>query len=194
MHFRAGGINRVLFSLLAVVVASLLLFFGSLSVSNVVPVQAQVPVTPTPQSMSELDRDFGDLILQPHEERFDPPKYAGMDSNLNLIVEQFESGQFTARMAATGAPLHSEESVAVTIYIFEGYAEAIVAYLETNGASPRNVDSCTASTAMIPYGPSGTGSDPRVNWPRCPQMDFDPFPPCRSVPGVAHKVSEASVS
>ena len=22
---------------------------------------------------------------------------------------------------------------------------------------------CTASTAMIPYGPSGTGSDPRVN-------------------------------
>ena len=31
---------------------------------------------------------------------------------------------------------------------------------------------CYTSTAMIPYGPSGTGSDPHVNWPRCPQMDL----------------------
>ena len=33
-----------------------------------------------------------------------------------------------------------------------------------NGYRSRAWDTrCTASTAMIPYGPSGTGSDPRVN-------------------------------
>ena len=62
-----------------------------------------------------------------------------MDSNLNRIVQQVESGQTTARGAAKNAPLHSEESVAVTIYITEGYADAIVEFLEANGASPRNV-------------------------------------------------------
>ena len=62
-----------------------------------------------------------------------------MDSNLNRIVQQVESGQTTAQVAAQNAPLHSEESVAVTLYITEGYADAVVEFLEANGASSRNV-------------------------------------------------------
>ena len=40
--------------------------------------------------------------------------------------------------AAGSAPIHREQSVAVTLYIEEGYADAISAYLSDNGASPRN--------------------------------------------------------
>ena len=64
-----------------------------------------------------------------------------MDSNLNQIIQQVETGQATAQAAAANAPLHSEESVAVTLHITVGYANAIVEYLETNGVSPRNVGS-----------------------------------------------------
>jgi len=62
-----------------------------------------------------------------------------MDSHLNRIVEQVQTGQFTAQAAAANAPVHSGASVAVTIYITEGYADAIAAYLTDNGASPRNI-------------------------------------------------------
>ena len=62
-----------------------------------------------------------------------------MDSNLNRIVEQAQTGQITAQAAAASAPIHREDSVAVTLYITEGYADAIAAYLESNGASPRNI-------------------------------------------------------
>ena len=44
-----------------------------------------------------------------------------------------------------------------------------------------------STTAMIPYGPSGTGSDPFHNWDAFQMI-------CRSVPGVVRKASETSVS
>ena len=37
------------------------------------------------------------------------------------------------------APIHREESVAVTLYITEGYAQDVWHYLEQSGASPRNI-------------------------------------------------------
>ena len=77
--------------------------------------------------------------LPPLDDKINPPKYPILDSNLNGIVEQAESGQFTAQAAAANAPLHHDVSVAVTLYITEGYAEAISAYLEDNGGDPRNV-------------------------------------------------------
>ena len=35
--------------------------------------------------------------------------------------------------------MHYGQSVAATLYIIEGYADAIASYLEANGASPRNI-------------------------------------------------------
>ena len=77
--------------------------------------------------------------LPPLDDKINPPKYPILDSNLNGIVEQAESGQFTAQAAAANAPLHHDVSVAVTLYITEGYAARISAYLEFNGGDPRNV-------------------------------------------------------
>ena len=76
--------------------------------------------------------------LPPPEGKLNPPKYSNMDSSLNRIVQQVESLWFTARAAAAGAPVHREESVAVTLYITEGYADVIATHLESNGASLRN--------------------------------------------------------
>ena len=102
-------------------------------------VRAQTGDTPTPEATAEHSESSSIQDLPPLAGKLDPPKYANMDSHLNQIVEQVETGQSVARIAAENAPLHSDESVAVTLYIAEGYAEAIVAFLEDKGASPRNV-------------------------------------------------------
>ena len=80
--------------------------------------------------------------MPPIEGKLNPPRHPNMDSNLNRIVREAEAGGFTAQAmttAASGAPISSEQSVAVTLYITEGYADAISAYLSDNGASPRNI-------------------------------------------------------
>ena len=102
-------------------------------------VQAQTPDTPTPETTQGPGDWDGVENLPPIEGERNPPTYPNMDSNLNRIVEQVQTGQFTAQAAAANAPLSSDESVAVTIYVTEGFAAAIVAFLESNSASPRNV-------------------------------------------------------
>ena len=62
-----------------------------------------------------------------------------MDFTLNRIVEQFQSGRFAAQVAAANAPIHREESVAVTLYVTEGYAQDVSDWLEDNDADPRNI-------------------------------------------------------
>ena len=64
------------------------------------------------------------------------------------------------------------------------YARTFIAWILVAAA----LVSAIGAVAMILYGPSGTGSDPHVNWLRCPRMDLS----IRS--RVAHRVSEASVS
>ena len=100
---------------------------------------AQTADTPTPEATAETGDDFGDQQLPSIEGKLNPPQYLNMDSNLNRIVEQAQSGQFTAKAAASNAPISSGASVAVTLYITEGYASAIAAYLTDNGGSPRNI-------------------------------------------------------
>ena len=100
---------------------------------------AQTADTPTPVPTSEQPDGAGAQQLPPIEGKLNPPQYPNMDSNLNRIVEQAQTGQITAQAAAASAPIHREDSVAVTLYITEGYADAIAAYLESNGASPRNI-------------------------------------------------------
>ena len=101
--------------------------------------RAQTGDTPTPVSPLEPFDEPGDQQLPHIEGKVNPPQYPNMDSNLNQIVEQAESGRFTAQAAAANAPIHSGTSVAVTLYITEGYADAIADYLTANGASPRNI-------------------------------------------------------
>ena len=102
-------------------------------------VQAQTPDTPTPEATQGPGDWDGVENLPPIEGKRNPPAYPNMDSTLNRIVQQVETGQNAAQAAAANAPLSSDESVAVTIYVTEGFAAAIVAFLESNGASPRNV-------------------------------------------------------
>ena len=113
-----------------------------ISLTNSGQVAAQTGGTPTPGPAPDQPinpSDSSDQDLPPIEDKLDPPQYPNMDSNLNRIVERVQSGQFTAQAAAADAPVHSGASVAVTLYITEGYADAIAAYLTGNGASPRNI-------------------------------------------------------
>ena len=100
---------------------------------------AQTGDTPAPEATKESGDDFGDQQFPPFEGKINPPEYPNVDSNLNGIVEQAQSGQFTSQAAATNAPVHSGASVAVTFYITEGYAQDVWDWLEESGASPRNI-------------------------------------------------------
>ena len=131
-------LSRAAHALVLSVAASLALLLILVAGSDSI-VQAQTPDTPTPETTQGPGDWDGVENLPPIEGKLNPPKYPNMDSNLNHIVQQVETGQFTAHAAATNAPLHQEESVAVTLYITEGYIQAIRDFLEANGASPRNI-------------------------------------------------------
>ena len=131
-------LSRTAQALVLSAAASLALLLMLVAGSDTI-VQAQTPDTPTPETTQGPGDWDGVENLPPIESERNPPKYPNMDSNLNRIVKQVQTGQFTAQAAAANAPLSSDESVAVTIYVTEGFAAAIVAFLEPNGASPRNV-------------------------------------------------------
>ena len=131
-------LSRTAHALVLSAAASLALLLMLVAGSDSI-VQAQTPDTPTPEATQGPGDWDGVENLPPIEFERNPPTYPNMDSNLNRIVEQVQTGQFTAQAAAANAPLSSDESVAVTIYVTEGFAAAIVAFLDSNGASPRNV-------------------------------------------------------
>ena len=119
---------------LSLTVAAAAILWLALSADGEAPTAlAQTGDTPTPVPAQDTSG------LPPIEGKLNPPQYPNMDSNLNRIVQQAGTGQFTAQAAAAGAPVHSGASVAVTLYITESYADAIAAYLTANGASPRNI-------------------------------------------------------
>ena len=64
-------------------------------------------------------------------------KYPNLGSRLDLLVASVETGKATAEEAAADTPVHSGESVAVTVYL-SGSVDAVVAFLEENGGDPRN--------------------------------------------------------
>ena len=129
--------NRLL-SLLLALAASALLLIGLLAGSRSESVHAQQGDVATPTPTTEPGPVF-DIQILPTEGKISPPKYPNLDSDLNHIIEQARTGQLTARAAAANAPIHREESVAVTLYITEGYAQDVWDYLEQSGASPRNI-------------------------------------------------------
>ena len=65
-------------------------------------------------------------------------KYPNLGSRLDGLVASVEAGQATAAEAAADTPVHSGESVAVTVYLSDSVDE-VVAFLRENGGDPRNV-------------------------------------------------------
>ena len=65
-------------------------------------------------------------------------KYPNLGSHLDGLVVQVEDGETTSQGAALDTPVHSGESVAVTIYL-AGSVDEVVSFLEDNGGDPRNV-------------------------------------------------------
>ena len=65
-------------------------------------------------------------------------EYPNLGSRLDQLVAGVEDGEASSREAADNAPVHQEESVAVTIYL-SGNVDGVVSFLEGNGGSPRNV-------------------------------------------------------
>ena len=65
-------------------------------------------------------------------------KYPNLGSRLDGLVASVEAGQATAAEAAADTPVHSGESVAVTVDL-SGSVDGMVAFLEENGGDPRNV-------------------------------------------------------
>ena len=86
----------------------------------------------TPESDTEK-------MAQALEALQDERQDTNLDSILAGIVRQHESGEFTAQAAASSAPVATEHSVAVTLYLKEGQIESVRDYLEQNGADPRNI-------------------------------------------------------
>ena len=65
-------------------------------------------------------------------------KYPNLGSHLDGLVVQVEEEETTSEDAASDTPVHSGESVAVTIHL-SGNVDEVVQFLEDNGGDPRNV-------------------------------------------------------
>ena len=65
-------------------------------------------------------------------------RYPNLGSHLDGLVVQIEEGETTSQDAVSDTPVHSGESVAVTIYL-SGSVDEVVSFLEDNGGDPRNV-------------------------------------------------------
>ena len=121
------------------VVAVALLWLALSTGGDAQTILAQTADTPTPVPTLAQPEDSSIQNLPPIKGKFNPPQYPNMDSNLNRILEQVQSGRLTAKAAASNAPFHSGASVAVRLYIIEGYAQDVWDWLEENGADPRNI-------------------------------------------------------
>ena len=87
-----------------------------------------------PASLVYGDGDSGAEIVIPERPE---QKYPNLGSSLNQLIASVEAGQ-AAQKAAESAPVHKAGAVAVTIYL-SGETGEVVAFLEENGAPPRNV-------------------------------------------------------
>ena len=104
--------------------------------SGEIPATVNAPKD-TSESIRRRDGAGGDDQVLPLPEKGEL-KYPNLGSRLDGLVASVEAGQATAQDAAADTPVHSGESVAVTIYL-SGNADEVVAFLEENGGDPRNV-------------------------------------------------------
>ena len=100
--------------------------------------QSQWQTTPTPTPTS--GPNAGEFQPAPYaiKGKVNPPKYPNMDSTLNRLVESVQQGISSVASAAAKTEFHSGESVAVTLYLSEGFAEPVQDFLNQNGGDVRN--------------------------------------------------------
>ena len=134
-----SGRKQIAILVFAVAVAAALLLL-LLTGTDGTRVLAQTGDTPTPApTATPVGDDSAPIDVRNPQEKDFPPQYENMDSILNDLVQQVEDGVASAKTAASSAPISDDESVAVTIYMEAGYADAVQQYLEDNGVSPGNV-------------------------------------------------------
>ena len=122
--------------LFAAVVAAAILF--ALLWASSTPAKAQGIGNATPETTPVQVEGARTPNTPSDDGKVNPPVYANMDSLLNRIVQQVEDEGVTPNAAAANAPMHLEETVAVTLHIAEGQSGDVSAFLQGNGISPRN--------------------------------------------------------
>ena len=140
--------------LLATLILSALIIFVAATVPGVSADDDDVPTPPTKRALT----------------------YPNLGSALDQLVASMEEGQGTAQ-AAGEAPVHREESVAVTIYL-SGNVDDVVQFLEDFGGDPRNVGEDYIE-AYVPVSLLGLTSERpgviRVREIMPPQPEFGPI-------------------
>ena len=134
-YFNTRSARRRSLTLSLSIAASLVLFFSLLTGRGAELAQADSGDTPTPEASVEPSDTTERQMKYTALINANPPEHPdiNIDSALNRIIEETEPSGFALKAAA------EVESVAVTLYVQEGYAENIGDFLSANGASPRNV-------------------------------------------------------
>ena len=107
------------------------------------PVPAARSIQPGPESgvavnqQSQVSDSLSDSGQYPIPEKAEPT-YPNLGSRLDRLVVRVEAGEISAEEAAGETAMHQGDSVAVTIRV-SGDVDEVVAFLEENGGSPRNV-------------------------------------------------------
>ena len=102
------------------------------------PVANETPGdAPTPTPASEPG-DVFDVQRRSTKGKVSSPRHPNLDSDLNRLLENVAAGKFPKRTTGKSGQAGNLQSVAVTLYVSDGYADAVESYLKANGASVRN--------------------------------------------------------
>ena len=124
--------KSVLYFITAFGAAAVLLFILLTSSDDASAQQATAATaTPTPVA-STPDPDF-----RPKRTKR-TPQLGNLDSMLSQLASSVQGGYSTAHDAASQAPMHVADSVAVTFYL-NGDTAPLLAFLRANGGDPRNI-------------------------------------------------------
>ncbi len=128
--------NRILPISLTILAAAMLLVPLYFSAANS-GVHAQQPGTPIPAPTPPPEIEPRNEQVPLLAGKISPPRYDGMAYTLNKLVMQYEAGALTARAAADTAPVHHEDSVAVTFHIEPDYVQDVFDYLRAHDVPAR---------------------------------------------------------
>lgn len=134
LHIRGGA--ALALSIAAIAALALLIGLASAGVGSAQAQQAADTPTPAPTVAPVPSVTFQEAQFELELPERVPP-LGNLDSTLSHIARQVQLGYSTAHAAAE-APLHQDDSVAVTFYT-QGNAAPLVSFLYDNGADPRNI-------------------------------------------------------
>ena len=113
--------------------AAALLLFVLLTISDDASAQQATAATATPTPAASVpEPDF-----RPKRTKR-TPQLGNLDSMLSQLASSVQGGYSTTHDAASQAPMHAADSVAVTFYL-NGDTAPLLAFLRSNGGDPRNI-------------------------------------------------------